>query len=112
MPCLIILGVHQAGTAHHLLEVPDSSIDYIEDCWIMAIRDFLRTYKLRLEFSDHSQPVSLCDQDEFIMDALRVRGACTPKELQRLNACRMHLQVYQVSEISRADGTFLRKDHR
>jgi hypothetical protein len=63
----------QAGTALHLLEVPDSSIDYI-----MAIRDFLRTYKLRLQFSDHFQPVSLCDQDEFIMDALRVRGECTP----------------------------------
>jgi hypothetical protein len=100
----------QAGTALHLLEHPESSIDYTEDCWIMAIRDFLRMYKLHLEFSAHSQPVILCDQDEFIMDAFRVRGGCTSKEMQRLNACRMHLKVFRVSEISCADGRSLRPD--
>jgi hypothetical protein len=101
----------QAGTAHHLLEHPDSSIDYIaEDCWIMVIRDFLRTYKLRMEFSDHSQSVSLCNKDEFIMDAFLIRGNCTPLEMQRLNACHMHLKVSRVSEISCVAGLLLRSD--
>ncbi len=71
----------QAGTAAHLLEHPETNIDYIETCWIMAIRDFLRTYKVRMEFTTHSHPVTLCDKDEFIMDALRTRGECSPLEL-------------------------------
>jgi hypothetical protein len=100
----------QAGTAEHLLEHPSSPIDYIEACWIMSIRDFLRMYNVRLEFTDHSHPVALCKNDEFIMDALRLRGECTPGELQRLNACRMHLRVSRLSEIASADGTRLPAD--
>jgi hypothetical protein len=83
----------QAGTADHLLEHPTTNIDYIETCWIMAIRDFLHTYNVRMEFTTHSHPVALCDEDVFIMDALRKRGECSPNELMRLNACRMHLRV-------------------
>jgi hypothetical protein len=100
----------QAGTADHLLEYPNTKIDYIERCWIMAIRDFLRTYKNRMKFAAHSHPVTLCDKDEFIMDALRIRGECSPNELQRLNACRMHLRVSRLSEIASADGTSLRNE--
>jgi hypothetical protein len=70
----------QAGTADHFLEHPNTNIDYIETCWIMAIRDFLRTYNVRMEFTTHSHPVALCVEDVFIMDALRRRGECSPNE--------------------------------
>jgi hypothetical protein len=42
--------------------------------------------------------------DEFIMDALRIRGHCSAREMQWLNACRMHLRVSRLSEIAIADG--------
>jgi hypothetical protein len=86
----------QAGTADHLLKNPSTQINYIETCcWIMSIHDFLRMYNVRLEFTEHSHPVPLCEGGEFIVDALRLRGQCTtrPKDMQRLNACRMHLRV-------------------
>jgi hypothetical protein len=60
----------QAGTTDHLFENPFTKIDYIESCWIMSIRDFLRMYKVRMEFMEHSHPVALCEGNEFIMDAL------------------------------------------
>jgi hypothetical protein len=72
----------------------------------MAIRDFLRTYKVRMEFTTHSHPVTLWEGDEFIMDALRLRGNCSPRQLQKLNAYRMHLRVSRLSEIASADGRF------
>jgi hypothetical protein len=100
----------QAGTADHLLENPFTEIDYIESCWIMAIRDFRRMYNVRMEFTEHSHPVALCEGDEFIMDALRTRGQCTPKQLERLNACRMYLRVARLSEIASADGKKLTPD--
>ena len=100
----------QAGTAKHLLGDPLDPIDYIETCWIMCIRDFLRTYGLRVDFSSTPLPTTQCVSDEFIMDVLRNRGGCTPTELQRLNACRMWLQVARVSDISSVDGKFLRHD--
>ena len=100
----------QAGTANHLLGNPVDPIDYIETCWIMSIRDFLRTYDLRVDFSAAPLPTIQCEHDEFLMDALRERGQCTASELQRLNACRMMLQVARVSDIASADGRFLRTD--
>jgi hypothetical protein len=76
----------------------------------MAIRDFLRTYNVRMEFTTHSHPVTLCEGDEFLMDALRIRGNCSPRELQKLNACRMHRRVSRLSEIASADRRTLRRD--
>jgi hypothetical protein len=87
----------QAGTEHHLLESPEFPVDYIESCWIMNVRDFLRMYNLRLEFTRSVWQRVQCRGDEFIMDALRTRGDCTATPLQRLNACRMYLQVARVS---------------
>jgi hypothetical protein len=42
-----------------------------------------------------------------IMDALRIRGH-SAREMQWLNACRMHLRVSRLSEIAIADGARLR----
>jgi hypothetical protein len=100
----------QAGTAKDLLGKPTDPIDYIETCWIMSNRDFLRTCGLRIEFIKTPIPVVQCDHNEFLMDALRVRGGCTATKLQQMNACRMWLQVARVLDISSADGRFIRKE--
>jgi hypothetical protein len=67
----------QAGTSEHLLGSTNAPIDYIETCWIMCIWDFLRTYGLRIDFSGTPLPEVQCDNDEFIMDAVRERGGCS-----------------------------------
>jgi len=94
----------QAGTALSLLTHPEVSIDYIETCWIMGVRDFLRTYGFKIDFSRTTLPQVQCENDEFIMDALRLRGQCSTSDLQHLNACRMFLQVSRLSDIASADG--------
>ena len=100
----------QAGTQTHLLADPTDSIDYIESCWIMSIRDFLRTYGLRIDLTLSAIPALQCEGDEFIMDALRTRTRSTSADLIKLNACRMYLQVSRLSEIVNADGTALYDD--
>jgi hypothetical protein len=95
----------QAGTSINLLECPDIAIDYIERCWVMAVRDFLLTYNLRLEFTQLVRPEKQCVLDIFIMDAIRTSTTCTATELQRINACRMFLKVSRLSEITTADGS-------
>jgi hypothetical protein len=100
----------QAGTEKHLLGDPTDPIDYIETCWIMCIRDFLRTYNQSVEFTATTLPRVQCSGDEFIMDGIQLRGGCTATELQRINAWRMFLQVLRVSDMSSANGQFLRHD--
>jgi ribonuclease HI len=100
----------QAGTRKRLLAEPTDDIDYIETCWIMNIRDFIRSYGLRLDMTTYEEPVAQSRQDEFIMDAIRERGGCTATQLQRINACRMFLRVTRLSDIASADGKSLRKE--
>jgi hypothetical protein len=100
----------QAGTSKKLLAEPKDDIDYIETCWIMCIRDFLRTYGLRINLSTHEEPVAQLLQDEFLMDAIRERGDCTATQMQQINACRMYLRATRLSDIASADGKNLRKD--
>ena len=73
----------QAGTAMSLLTDPEDPIDYTETCWIMGVRDFLRTYGYTIDFSHTTIPTVQCERDEFIMDALRLRGQCSTLELQQ-----------------------------
>ena len=100
----------QAGCGFKLLATPNIEIDYIEDCWIMSIRDFLRKFQLRVEFNFLPQQELLCDNDEFIMDALRERGECSSGDLQKLNACRMWHCESRLSKISSLDGKQLLLD--
>ena len=94
----------QARTGKHLLADPTDAIDYIETCWIMSIRDFLRIYGLRVDLTANELVKLQSRNDEFLMDALRQRGNCTAPELQRINACCMFLQVTRLSDISSVDG--------
>jgi ribonuclease HI len=100
----------QAGTQRHLLAEPTDDIDYIETCWIMCIRDFLRTYGLRIDMTTNEEPVVQSLKDEFLMDAIRVRGECTATQLQKINACRMYLRVTRLSDIASADGRHIRME--
>jgi hypothetical protein len=100
----------QAGTAKHLLGNPHDSINYIETFLIMCIRNFLWTYNLRIDFLVTPLPVAQCIHNEFIMDVIRERGGCTATKLQRINACRMCLQVARILDISSADRVFLRAE--
>ena len=100
----------QAETGKHLLADPTDPIDYIKTCWIMSIRDFLRTYGLQVDFTETAAVKLQSRNDEFLTDALRQRGSCTATELQRLNACRMFLKVTRLSDISSVDGKYLRSE--
>ena len=97
----------QAGTALSLLTHPEVSIDYIKTCWIMGVRDFLHTYGFKIDFSRTTLPQVQCENDEFIMDALRLCRECSTSDLQHLNACHMFLQESRLSDSISADGKII-----
>jgi len=101
----------QAGTSFNLLEEPSIPIEYVETCWIMNLRQFLDTYGLHVHITCPNIPKIACDNDEFLMDAFRLRGDnYGPDMMTQLNACRMYLKVQRVSDICDARGTRIRKE--
>lgn len=101
----------QAGISMNLLEEPSIVLDYIETCWIMNLRNFLDTYGIHVNITCPDIPTVACENDEFLMDAFRLRGNnYGPDMMTQLNACRMYLQVQRVSDITDARGTRIRKE--
>ena len=76
----------------------------------MGVRDFLRTYGFKIDFSHTTLPEVQCENDEFIMDALCLHGQCSTLDLQHLNACLMFLQVSRLSDMASADGKTIQPD--
>ena len=99
----------QAGIGTNLLTKVDNPIDYIEDCWVMGLRDFLSTYQFSLEFTKSSLPSLQSEGDQYLMEAFSTSQEYTATQLQQLNACRMYLKVTRLSDITNGDGTKLLK---
>ena len=82
----------EAGTSAHILTDPTPLLVYIEPCWISAIRDFMATNQLSLEFTNSWNFRSARDHDVFLMDVFRLSGCWCDSDLRALNAVQLHLQ--------------------
>ena len=94
----------EAGTSAHILTDPTPLLVYIEPCWISAIRDFMATNQLSLEFTNSWNFRIARDHDVFLMDVFRLSGRWCDSDLRALNAVRLHLQVATLSDVCTADG--------
>jgi hypothetical protein len=88
----------EAGTSAHILTDPTPLLVYIEPCWISAIRDFMATNQLSLEFTNSWNFRIARDHDVFLMDVFRLSGRWCDSDLRALNAVRLHLQVATLSD--------------
>ena len=69
--------------------------------WIPLIRNFLQSVRGWIEVDNLPILPLQCEHDRFIMDT---------SDLQHLNACRLHLQVTLLSNITAVDGKFIRPE--
>ena len=77
--------------------------------WIPSIRNILRSVRGPIE-AENLPILSLQrEHDQFIMD-IALDLYSKPSDLQHLNTCRLHLQVTLLSDITTADGKFIRPE--
>ena len=75
--------------------------------WIPPIRDFQRTISGWIEVENLPAIPLQCEHHRFLMD-IALDLFFKLSYLQHLKACRLHLQVTLLSDISTADGNFIR----
>jgi len=78
---------------------------WILDCWLSRIRRTLQEHKIQIVDEGWTMP-SICQFDVHLMDAI-TELQLTPMQLVQINACRMHLQVTTLAEITDHTGTNL-----
>ena len=77
--------------------------------WIPSIWNFLRTVRGRIDVENLPIISLQRKHDRFLMD-IALDLYSKPSDLQHLNACWLHLQVTLLSDITMADGKFIRPE--
>ena len=77
--------------------------------WLPSIRNFLRTVGGRIDVENLPATPLQREHDQFLMD-IALDLYSKPSDLQHLNACRLHLQVALLSDITMADGKSIRPE--
>ena len=96
----------EAGTSASIFEDTQTDLPYLQDGWIPGIRRFLKTVDTEIHFVHLEKPQLYRQDDIYIMDLFRHHGLSTHK-LQRLNRCRLYLQVARLSDITDIAGLYL-----
>ncbi len=92
-----------AGLSTPILDCTKEKLDYVETCWIMDLRKFLKQSKLAIVTTNAWTPAKLRRNDTCIMEV--INKEFTQGQLRKINACRMYLRVTYLSEVVTADGT-------
>ena len=99
-----------AGTQQPVLSNVMTALPHLNPMkWLPSIRAFLCTIGSRIEVENLPATPLQCKHDQFLMDiALDLYSKLT--DLQHLNACRLHLQVTLLSDITMANSKFIRSE--
>ncbi|KAI2511571.1 hypothetical protein MHU86_2825 [Fragilaria crotonensis] len=99
----------QVGVSFSILENVHSALPQLESKWLSSLRLFLANIEAKLRLDETYLPALQRLHDFCIMDAVIASGRFTPKEICRINYCRLFLQATTVSDLTSMNGRTL--DH-
>jgi hypothetical protein len=96
-----------AGTSKAILEDTKMKIPYLESEWIKSLRTYLGAINGSLLLDQTGLPPLMRENDQYLMEIATNMGKFKPHQLQRINYCRLYMNVTTVSEITNAKGDML-----
>jgi hypothetical protein len=88
----------ESGIPTPLLEDPSVSVPYLTPTWILSMRQFMFNHNLRLTISDILQLPLKGERDQYVMNALRLKGYSIRQQTD-LNLTRLYLQVTTIADM-------------
>ncbi len=93
-----------AGTREHVLS-DTTPCPWIPDHWLLSVRKAMHNHTITIRYDNWTIP-PIQEHDRFLMEDFRDYGIPS-NQLEKLNACRMYLQVTTLAEITDHTGTSL-----
>jgi len=78
---------------------------WIPDHWLSFVQKAMHTHDVTIQYNSW-MILPLCTNDHFLMEDFQDHGT-PPNQLEKLNVCRMYLQVTMLAEITDQTGTLL-----
>ena len=95
---------YTAGVHYHIIEKTAPILPHLEGVWMPTVRDYLQDIHSSLQIANLTIQPLLRQGDQYIMDMVLAQCSYTPKEVQRLNYCRLYLRALSLSDICNAQG--------
>ena len=98
---------HIYGVSYPLLASDKPFIEYGNSKWLNNFTQLLRKHNIQIKLKDFEPPIAQRENDVCIMDTItqKINSKLT---LQRINACLLFLQITLLSEITSANGKFIK----
>ena len=111
---LLTISLHwyqviMAGVYFSLFRYPSFRLPYLDHPWFDSTKSFIRLCSAHLEIPNTPLPLPKQFNDTCIMDGF-LEQDLSPTALQRINCCRLFLQVTQLSEISTLAGDQIKRN--
>jgi len=97
------------GIGGNIFQQDPSIYTYLDSNWIKSTWSFLHSASAHIEVDQQLIFTPQREHDQFLMSSF-LTLTLSPKELRRLNACRLYLQVITLADITDGGGHFL-MDH-
>ena len=94
-----------AGVVTPIMEDPRTSIDYLEESWVLTVRKRLRMLDAKVWIKYIWSPTKQREGDIGIMEAVGCIPGINEAQLRAVNMCRIYLKVIMVSEMANIQGT-------
>ena len=98
---------HIYGVSYPILASDKPFIEYGNGKWINHFTQLLRKYNMHIKLKEFEHPIPQRENDVCIMDTI-TKNIASKITLQRLNACRLFLQITLLSEITSANRKFIK----
>ena len=85
-------------------------LSHFEAKWLKNIRSFLRHINAHLELDEDFVPPLQREFDAHIMDIVIDSKKFANCEIERINYCRLYLQVHTISDITKSSGVWLHEE--
>ena len=98
---------HIYGVSYPLLESDKPYIEYGNSKWLNHFTQLLRKHNIHIKLKEFEHPIPQRENDVCIMDTI-TKNIASKITLQRINACRLFLQITLLSEIASANWKFIK----
>ena len=82
-------------------------IEYGNSKWLNHFTQLPRKHNIHIKLKEFEHPIPQRENDVYIMDTI-TKNIASKITLQRLNTCRLFLQISLLSEITSANGKFIK----
>ena len=98
---------HIYSVSYPLLTTDKPFIEYGNSKWLNHFTPLLRKHNIHIKLKSFESPIPQRENDVCIVDII-TKNVSSKLTLQRLNACRLFLQVTLLSETASVDGKFIK----